>query len=588
MLSRSEVLKEYAQCLMDPKYAITNYLRTFDKTQEGFVPFKLYKKQAEIVDCFEKHRYNLITKPRQAGISTTTQAYMAVKGSFASKENPETIVVIANKLLLAKKFLKGIKDFTEQLPRWVWGADYYGTPEKEKKSIFIKDSQIEIELPNGTKVISVATSVSALRGYSPTYLIFDEAAFIDNGAELYAAAITSLSTGGKAILISTPQGYDSLYYKTYEQSIKGENDYNIIEMKWYQDPRYNKDLKWLMKDQETIDEIEFTYDSFERMIKLGYKPTSTWYVSMCKGMNNDKRKIAQELDVSFLGSGGNVIDDEDIEKQNRKYVEEPKFIDKTWFDGNTGLVKIWKTPEEAHQYILAADVSGGNKIDNSTFVILDFDTMEQVAEYQGKIPPDLFANPIKEYAEKYNAYVVVDNIGIGDTTVRKLVELGCPNMHYDKTSQSSNIQLIENNISDNNGKVAGFNINGVRTQLISHMEIMVRTEGVKIRSKALTSEMKTFIYRNNRADHMEGYTNDLLMALGMALWILENSFKKLKKATEQTKAMLNAWGLSNGADFETTNTNSVSTNKLNNIPRYVTQNTQDPNNSYSWIFAGMF
>jgi hypothetical protein len=587
MLTHSEILKEYAKCLMDPKYAIINYLRTFDKTQEGFVPFKLFKKQAEIINCFEKFRFNLITKPRQAGISTTTQAYMAIKGSFASKENPEIIVVIANKLTLAKKFLKGIKDFIAQLPRWVWGAEYYGTPEKEKKSIFIKDSQIEIILPNGTTIIAVATSVDALRGYAPTYLIFDEAAFVDNGAILYGNAITSLSTGGKAILISTPNGFDGLYYKTYEQSIKGENEYNIIEMKWYQDPRYNKDLKWLMKDQEPIEEIEFTYESYEKMIKLGYKPTSSWYVSMCKGMNNDKRRIAQELDVSFLGSGGNVIDDEDIDNQNRKYVEDPKFIDKTWFDGNSGLVKVWELPIEGHEYILAADVSRGDGSDSSAFVIIDFTTMEEVAEYQGKIQPDLFANIIKEYGIKYNAYVVVDNIGVGLTTVLKLIELGCPNMHYDKSSSNANVQLVEGDVSDPNGKVAGFCMTGVRLQLISNLEIMVRTEGIKIKSKAMTAEMKTFIYKNGRPDHMEGYHDDLLMCLGMALWVLENSFKKLKKAANQTKAMLNAWGLTSGNELQTNSVGGKLMNEYNNVPRYVTQNTQDPNNNYSWLFASM-
>ena len=166
MLTSGEILNEYAKCVIDPKYAIETYLSTFDKTQEGFVPFNLFIRQKYIVDCYQKHRFNIVTKPRQAGISTTTQAYSAIKCAFADSKNPETIIVIANKLNLAKKFTRGIKDYCSQLPRWVWGPDYYGTPEKEKKSIFIKDSQIEIELPNGSKIIAVATSTDALRGYS--------------------------------------------------------------------------------------------------------------------------------------------------------------------------------------------------------------------------------------------------------------------------------------------------------------------------------------------------------------------------------------------------------------------------------------
>ena len=224
-------------CLLDTSYAIETYIETFDMTQKSFVPFKLFVRQKEILNAYENHRFNLVTKPRQAGISTTTQAYCAIKTAFADPNNPETIIVIANKLTLAKKFTKGIKDYLLQLPRWMWGEEYYGSAEKENKTIFIRDSQIEIELPNGSKIVAVATSKDALRGYTPTLLIFDEAAFVDNGAELYSAAMSSLSTGGGAILISTPNGYDDLYYKTYEQSLKGLNDYNIIELYWYQDSR---------------------------------------------------------------------------------------------------------------------------------------------------------------------------------------------------------------------------------------------------------------------------------------------------------------------------------------------------------------
>jgi hypothetical protein len=583
MLTASEILNEYAKCVIDPKYAIETYLSTFDKTQEGFVPFKLFNRQRYIVDCYQRYRFNIVTKPRQAGISTTTQAYSAIRCAFADSNNPETIIVIANKLNLAKKFARGIKDYLSQLPRWVWGPEYYGTPEKEKKSIFIKDSQIEIELPNGSKIIAVATSTDALRGYTPTLLIFDEAAFIVNGAELYSAAITSLGTGGGAILISTPNGYDPLYYKTYEQSEKGDNDYNVIELKWYQDPRYNKDLQWL-KGDEIINEVEFTLESFDEMVKKGYKPTSTWYRDMCKGMNNDKKRIAQELDVSFLGSGGNVIDDEYINMHDTQNVEKPKYVDDTYYDGNSGLVWIWNEPEEGHQYILAADVARGDGADFSAFQILDFTTMEQVAEFQGKIPPDVFAEILNVYGTKYGAYLVVDNVGVGNTTVSKLEELKYPNLHYDSVK------------TENGKKVAGFNINGVRLQLISHLEIAVRTNLVKIKSKRVINEMKTFIYKNGRPDHMDGYNDDCLISLGMALWILESSFKKLKKLESQTKAILSAWqvGSANKSTEETYNTGFVAKNQRKktttgkpNFNSKVSKNMQDPRGEYLWLFSGL-
>ena len=567
VLTRDEIFSEYAKCITSTNYAIENYLETFDMTQHGFVPFKLFVRQKEILQAYEKNRFNLVTKPRQAGISTTTQAHCAIKASFADPSNPETILVIANKLTLAKKFTKGIKDYISQLPRWVWGDEYYGTKEKEGKSIFIRDSQIEIELPNGSKIVAVATSKDALRGYTPTLLIFDEAAFVDNGAELYGAAMSSLSTGGRAILISTPNGYDSLYYKTYEQSLQGLNDYNIIELYWYQDPRYNKDLKWI-KDDEIIPEYEFKLESYAKMIKNGYKATSTWYVDSCKLLNNDRKKIAQELDVSFLGSGGNVIDDEYIEYHKLNNVLDPKFIDKTYFDGNSGFVWIWEEPIEGHQYIMAGDVSRGDGSDFSVFTIIDFTTMEQVAEYQGKIAPDMFSEVLNKYGLLYNAYLVIDNIGIGNTTVSKMVELKYPNLHHDEVGGK---------------KTPGFNINGVRLNLIANLEIAVRTNTIKIRSNRVTSEMKTFIYKNGRPDHMEGYHDDTLLALGMALWILESSFKKLEKLEKQTKAILSSWVTSGNSPVSPTISNN-GIKKINPQNRAY-RNVQDPTGQYMWLFG---
>jgi hypothetical protein len=625
MLTRSEILVEYANCIEDPVYAIETYLEAFDKTQEGYVPFKLFPKQKEIVQDYETHRFNLVTKPRQAGISTTTQAYMAIKVGFADPKNPEAILVIANKLKLAKKFLKGIKAFIQQLPRWVWGPEYYGSEENEKREIFEKNSQDELEMVNGCQIIAVATSTDALRGFTPTYLVFDEAAFIEQGAELYAAAMTSLGTGGKATLISTPNGMDPLYYKTYEQSIAGKNDYNIIEMKWYQDLRYNgyndivagkpnayeKALRWVKRSEEegvedeVVQEHEFTYESYDKMIKNGYSPTSTWYEAMCKSMNNDKRKIAQELDVSFLGSGGNVIDDKYIKFQEEQNVMEPKFIDETYSDGNSGETWIWSEPIEGHQYIMGVDVSRGDGTDYSTIVIIDFTTFEQVLEYRGKIQPDLLAQVVQDYGMKYKAYTVVDITGgMGVSTVLKLIEIKYPYLHYDKPSSRvlARKKDLERYAIDNGEKIPGFNVGPQRVVMVSQLEYMVRVDGIKIRSKRMTTEMKTFIYKNGRPDHMEGYNDDLLMAIAMALFVVEYSFKNLKKAKSQTKAILSSW--ISGADLpEKTidgniekqfNTGFVSSanrgKKAHPRPRFspeVAKNMQDPNGDHLWLFSGM-
>lgn len=581
----TEIYKEYSKCLMNPTYAIETYLETFDKTQEGFVPFKLFPRQKEIIKAYEAHRFNIVTKPRQAGVSTTTAAYMAIKVGWADEDNPEAVLIIANKQELAFEFLAKIKDFLSQLPRWVWGHEYYGTEKNESKSIFLTDSKKEIKLPNGSRVKAVATSKDALRGFTPTFLIMDEAAYIDNGAEVFGAALTALGTGGRATLISTPNGMDPLYYKTYDQAKNKFNNFNIIEMKWYEDLRYNKDLRWI-KGDEIEKEIYFNFESYQNRIADGWKPTSTWYEQMCMGMNNDARMIAQELDVSFIGSGGNVISEEYIEYHEKNNVKEPKIT-----MGLENEIWIWEEPQVGHQYIMGVDVSRGDGEDSSTIVIIDFTTMEQVMEYKGKIQPDLLAQIVEEYGELYEAYTVVDVTGgMGVSTVLKLLEFNYKRLHYDdSTGKILSARQRELNSYNKKDKIPGFHATNVRVPMISNLEYKIRTNAVTIRSSRLTSEMKTFIYKNGRPDHMEGYHDDLLMSLAMCLWVMEHSFKKLERLEKQNKAILNSWLGGVSANNSTTirekdQNTGVVTQKIN--PTHTAyKNVQDPRGQYSWLFA---
>ena len=122
-MNKNEQLHVFAKCLGDPIFAIETFFKTFDLTQKGMVPFKLFYKQKQIIKSYEKHNRNIITKPRQAGVSTTTAAYIAAKCAFGDPENPHKVLILANKQTFAQEFLKKVKDFLDQIPYWVWGID---------------------------------------------------------------------------------------------------------------------------------------------------------------------------------------------------------------------------------------------------------------------------------------------------------------------------------------------------------------------------------------------------------------------------------------------------------------------------------
>jgi len=572
-MDKQELIKEYARCLQDTNYAIKTYLETYDNTQSKYVPFDLFPEQEMMLKNFEKYNDNITKKYRQAGVSTATAAWVSKKLQFASKNKPEKILIIANKLDTASEFANKVRGFINQWPDWI-NVGF----SKEK------DSQKHFKLNNGCEVKAVATSVDALRGYTPTTLIFDEAAYIEAGDDFWAACMASLSTGGKVIVISTPNGYDKIYYEIYEQSIKGLNSFHISELHWENDPRFTKDLFWVktkdivhfLLNREDYNEKEFLYekelDKFEGLIKSGYKPCSSWFESMVKKLKYDRRKVSQELESAFLGSGDNVIPVETIEQIKDIHIMDPKEM----YVGNQ--MWIWEKPKEGHRYILGCDVSRGDAEDFTSIVIIDFDERCQVAEYLGKIPPDLAADIVYKWGTMYKAYVVIDITGgMGVATSRKLQELGYKDLYVEGTN-TANKWKYNHNVD----KTPGLAFNNKRTQIVASFEEALRHKFI-VRSKRLLNELYTFVYINGKPNHMKGKHDDLIMAMAMALYVGEHSFTQLQKANELTKAMLDSWTTSNTVTEESP---APQQNKpLFGLPGNQNTDSKQMYKDYGWLFG---
>lgn len=590
-MTKAQMLYEIGKCLNDPVYAIESYLTTEDRTQGGFVQFKLFPRQKELIGGYKKHQHNIVMKPRQAGISTTTAAYLSVLTALASSKSTQKILIAANKQETAKEFLKKIKDFTMQLPSWM---DVHRPPNSDSWFNPEKNSSSHYKLWNGSEVKAVASSKDALRGYTPSVIVVDEAAFIEGnrGEEFYTAAQPSLSTGGKSILISTPNGHDPLYYVAYKNAKTGRNNFNIVEMRWYEDPRYNKGMKWLLRDQMTEDLIdekeEWDPEKWSQMVKEGWEPTSSWFEDMCAQLNHNKRSIAQELLCDFQGSGDQVIDDKYIKFHEDNNVTEP--IRKEWIDGN---MWIWEDPIENHKYIMAIDAASGSADDFGSIWLLDFDTGNQVAEYHGKVSPDILGEIGHYYGESYNAYVVVDVTGgYGVSTVLKMLELGYPvkRMYYDTPI---GIDMLENNKQlqkyMSNGRMPGLNFQKNRNTIVMEGEKAIRMNSVKIRSIRTLTELPTFVYINNRPDHTKGSHDDLLMGLFMCVFVGMTSFKDLEKSKGHVKAMVNSWAVATNDTSDVSELNEVVNMGFYTDPKSTIKDKQtlQQTQEYMWMFSGL-
>lgn len=327
MISYEQISLEYAKSYSDKTriYFIEKYLSTFNAMEGKLSPFTLFPRQKAFLKSIAEYNKSIAIKHRQAGITTVTSAWVTAQIVFASK-TPETVLCIGNKLDLAQQLVTKIREFLVQVPRWYWGDEYYSVDPKSKKntkSIFVKDSKDELLLFNGCRVVARSSSPNAARGISSvSILVFDEAAFIEDGLAVYSSAVaaTSAVPYARIIMVSTPNGQDELYYNTYKQALSKENGYNAVEFKWFQDLRYNKHLSWYKKDkesgettwieEETLDKsgtIRYDEEKWRKLEREGWIPTSPWYINMCQTFNNDSMKIAQELDVSFMGSANNVV-----------------------------------------------------------------------------------------------------------------------------------------------------------------------------------------------------------------------------------------------------------------------------------------
>jgi hypothetical protein len=539
-MTKEQLIIEVTKCMRNTPYALKTYLQTYDNTVSKYVPLDLFPDQVRLIEDYDKYNENIALKYRQAGVSTVTAAWASKKLVFAKKQKPEKILIIANNLDTSVEMANKIRSFTEQWPAWV-GVGFSVE----------KNSQRHFKLTNDCEVKAVATSKDALRGYTPTILIFDEAAFIEADNDFWSACMASLSTGGKVIVVSTPNGYDPIYYEIYDQSLRNMNEFKITEMYWYRDPRYTKDLymvktndlvHFLLNREDYPDDVvvelpvenpfERDHEEVKRYIQDGYKPCSAWFEGMVKKLKFDRRKVAQELECNFLGSGDNVFESEVLQTISQNMLREPQ----AKMMGSS--LWIFKEPENGHKYVMGVDVSRGDSEDFSCIQIIDFDEKEQVLEYLAKVPPDVIAEIAYKWGSMYSAYCVIDITGgMGVSTARKMQEMGYQYGLYVDNVDPNKKWKWDPKVNE---KIPGINFNSKRVQIISSLEEAAR-HGFKIYSHRLFNEMNTFVYINGRPDHQKGHHDDCIMSISMAIYVAEKSFQSLQKVVNHTKAMLNSW-----------------------------------------------
>jgi hypothetical protein len=92
---------------------------------------------------------------------------------------------------------------------------------------------------------------------------------------------------------------------------------------------------------------------------------------------------------------------------------------------------IWEYPDYAKNYLVVADVARGDGADWSTFHVIEVETITQVAEYKGKIPPKDFGNMLVTVATEWNnALLAIENANIGWAAIQPALDRNYENLFY--------------------------------------------------------------------------------------------------------------------------------------------------------------
>lgn len=405
----------------------------------GKVRFELYPYQKSVLYQFVKDRFNIILKFRQAGITELISMYCLWLAMYHPNKK---INIISIKDTTAKKVLKKIKYMYKNLPSYLQVPIVNGrTGEYGSASM--------IEFNNGSFIESIPTSSEAGRSESLSLLVIDEAAIVRWADQIWAAAFPTLSTGGSAIVNSTPYGIGNFYHSKWVDAIAGGNEFTPIR------------LYWKMHPERDID----------------------WYNQMSTALG--PKRTAQEIDGDFLSSGNSVFDLMDI-KAIEDCLSEFPIIKRRY----NGQYLQFNEPEPDKDYFIGADVATGRATDYSSFTCMD-KVGEEQAVYKGRMSVDKYARLLGDTGQLFNwATLAPESNDVGLAVTSMLQAEGYPKLYYfQKMVKKKGKTRPEVDTAP-----GWLTTSKNRPVIIDGLEADIRNDVITCKDPFFVYEAKTFIY----------------------------------------------------------------------------------------------
>ena len=482
--------KEIIKCSNSFAYFCHKYVKILHPMR-GLIPFVLFKYQRKTISDYENYRFNIISKFRQGGLTTVTLLWGLWRCLF---QLDQQIMLLSKTDREATDIGMMIDRSCENMPEWL----------KPKKDAKWND---HLKMFTDTGSALKFYSPEAARGKSVTFLIVDEAAFIDDMEKHWKAMWPILSTGGSCTLISTVNGLGNWYEQTYHDAKEKLNRFHVIDLDYWEHPDYN-DEKWVAEQKSQLGEKGFRQEVLREFQGSGETYFAARIITNLTELTRNNFP-SRKLFPKWANTIGRIAQ---LETEDSR-----------------GALWMWKEPVEGHEYILSADCAEGQgeNNDSSVFHIIDTATLEQVVEfYSNTIIPHEFAQVINELATYYNnSLVVVENMGPGGAVLSALQHsLYYDNLYFESTKIANAKPGIK--IGQSN-----------RPLYLEALQNRLTNETVRINSMRFVAELQTFEYNKitRKAQAQKGKHDDAIMAMCIALYVRDTMLRELPMGAERPK-----------------------------------------------------
>jgi len=468
-----EEFKKCADPVTGPAYFMANYFYIQHPTK-GRLKYAPFPYQIELADCYHNYRFSINLLGRQLGKTTTAAGYLLWYGMFVPDS---TILVAAHKYTGSQEIMQRIRYAYESVPDHIRaGATSY--------------NKGSVEFDNGSRIISATTTENTGRGLSISLLYCDEFAFVRNtiAKEFWTSISPTLATGGKAIITSTPNSDEDQFWEIWLEANKcfdefgnvteiGRNGFKAFMALWNEHP--DRDATWEKEERARVGDERFDREH------------------NCRPIVFDETLINA---MTLVDMGG--IDP--IEKQ--------------------GQVRWYKKPSKECTYIVALDPSLGTGSDPAAIQVFELPTFHQVGEWQhNKTPVQQQVKILKEIVQylyettktENNIYYSVENNTLGEAALVSIDEIGEHNIRGVFISEPR-----KPGVSRSHRK--GFTTtNKSKLAVCSKFKQLVENKKLRIVSKPLISELKTFVASGASFEARIGETDDLVSASLLAVRIMQ-------------------------------------------------------------------